>query len=685
VQKRFSCRGCSITVTFVIIASNLLAQPAISQPADSITLPQVVVTATRTERSLADQPDSVTVVTRQQIQETPAQSLDDVLRTIPSIDLPLTASYQVHPTANSVSMRGLGGIRALVLLDGVPINDPFFGYIQWNRVPMENVERVEVVRGGGSPLWGNYAMGGVINIITRVPDQKEVGLEAGGGNYGTYRSNSYGDLVLSDSLKARINVNGWGTAGFLQVPRDAGPIYVPTSFGAVNTQLSTYFTPDPSLRGYLRLNYHYNDQILLTPLSDNNQRIYDFAGSATKSFGPSELTLTAFHENSRFITDNTNTPDGVATGFGEFLQNLHTTPVQMTGASGQWSMRVNDTFRLLSVGSDFQQIHGTDSAAIFDETGAQLRTDVGGGSQRFIGVFGEADVFPIPEFEILGSVRYQNFFNYDGIDTLVGGPVPNSSANSVNPRLSLRYRVTPSFALRAAGYSSFRAPNLDNLYRSFSVPFGVFEPNSQLKPEKLKGGEAGIDVNWGPVSGQLTGYVTRITNLITSRDLGPDELPAGFSFGTRNINAGKAKANGFEAAINWSISDEWKANFGYTYALSRIVDNPFDPASVGKQIAGIPVNYATWGLAYADPRGWRASTRLRLVGKSWGDNDHTFPIGLNFVVDGYLAYSVTRSIEAFLEFQNLLNRRYVADNSGFNPPLFGTPLTAFAGVRVKFN
>jgi outer membrane receptor protein involved in Fe transport len=97
------------------------------------------------------------------------------------------------------------------------------------------------------------------------------------------------------------------------------------------------------------------------------------------------------------------------------------------------------------------------------------------------------------------------------------------------------------------------------------------------------------------------------------------------------------------------------------------------------------MNYATWGLDYADPRGWRASTRLRLVGKEWGDNDHTLPIGLNFVVDGYLAYSVTRSLEAFLEFQNLLNRRYVADNSGFNPPLFGTPLTAFAGVHVKFN
>jgi hypothetical protein len=94
--------------------------------------------------------------------------------------------------------------------------------------------------------------------------------------------------------------------------------------------------------------------------------------------------------------------------------------VQSTGASAQWSIRVNDTFRLLSVGSDFQKIHGVDSAAIFDETGAQLRTDVGGSSQRFIRVFGEVDIFPILEFEILASVRYQNFFNFDGIDTIVG-------------------------------------------------------------------------------------------------------------------------------------------------------------------------------------------------------------------------------------------------------------------------
>ena len=121
---------------------------------------------------------SVTVVPQEQILETPAQALDDVLRTTVGINLPLITSYQIHPTGNSFSMRGLGGIRGLVMVDGVPINDPFFGYVQWSRVPMENIERVEVVRGASASMWGNYAMGGVVNIITRKPERTTFGRAA---------------------------------------------------------------------------------------------------------------------------------------------------------------------------------------------------------------------------------------------------------------------------------------------------------------------------------------------------------------------------------------------------------------------------------------------------------------------------------------------------------------------------
>ena len=701
----------AVLTAIAATAFNLPAATA-QAPADSqepaTKLPGIVVTTVRREQAppppsgpvatdgqsgeivgsqAANQPVSVAVVPRQQIEQTPAQSIDDVLRTVPSVNVPLAASYQVHPTANSFSMRGLGGIRALVMVDGVPINDPFFGYVQWNRVPLNNIERVEIVRGGGSPLWGNYAMGGVVNIITRVPGKNEVGVQAGYGSYQTYRTDTYADVVVSNGFKVRANFDSWGTAGFRQIDPSFGPIYVPTSFDAINGQVTAYFAPDSTLRGYLRFNYHENDQQLTTPLQTNDQRIYDFSGSVTKVIGPSDITVTAFHEHSRFLTNNTGQPFGVPVGFGEFLQNRHTTPVDATGASVQWSTRFNSVFRLFSIGADYHLIDGKDSAAIFDEFGTQVRTDVGRGKQQFLGAFVQANVFPTENLEILASARFQNFLNFDGFDGVGGlGNVPDNSVNSFDPRVSIRYAFTPSFAVRGAAYTSFRAPNLDNLYRAFSVPFGVFEPNSQLRPEKLRGVEAGFDVKWGTVAAtQVTAYYSEIKDLITFRNLDASELPAGFFFGTRNINAGRAEVKGIEANTDWFIQSNLKATFGYAYSDSRIVENEFDPASVGNQQAGIPKQQASVGLTYLNSHDWRVSTRLRWLDESWGDNAHTLPIDSHFVVDASLAYKLSKSSELFVNIENLFDRRYVVDNSGFNPPLFGTPFTAFAGVRMKFD
>jgi outer membrane receptor protein involved in Fe transport len=655
-------------------------------PPESVLEP-IIVTTTRRERTLADQPDSVSVLTRDQIERVPAQSLDDVLRTIPSVNLPFTASYQVHPTANSVSMRGLGGIRALVLLDGVPLNDPFFGYIQWNRVPMENVERVEVLRGGGSPLWGNYAMGGVINIITRVPETQEFGLSGGYGSYNTYRTDAYADLVPWEPFKIRANFNAWGTSGFNQVPPEIRTsLEVPTTFHALNGELATYFRPDSTLRGYVSVNVHENDQTLITPGQTNHQQNVDVAGSVTKTLGSSELTLTAYYGHGDFVTNNTEAPFGAEPFTAEFLQNRHTTLVDSGGLSVFWSTRLNDVFRLLSVGVDFQEISGTDTAQIFDESGTQIRTDIGQGKQLFAGLFGQASVFPIKALEILASGRLQYFRNFDGFNGIPGGlgDVPATDEVSFNPRVSLRYQLIPQFALRLAGYTAFRAPNLDNLYRAFSTSSGIFLPNAQLKPEKLKGAEGGFDVTWGPIRSQVTAYGARVTDLITSRNLTEAELPPKFFFGTENINAGAADAYGVEATLDWQIVPGLTANVGYAYANSRIVENDVDPLSVGNQQAGIPPHQVTAGLSYAHPIGFRVSTRMRWVAKSFGDNDHTLPIDSHAVVDLSLGYQVMKYLELYVDIQNLFNNQYIADNSGFNPPLRGTPITAFGGLRAKY-
>ncbi len=670
----------------IAVASAQDPSPPAGQPQIPIMTP-VIVTSTRTERSLADQPDSVSVITRERIEQTPAQSLDDIVRVVPSVNLPQAASYQIHPTANSVSMRGLGGQRALVLLDGVPINDAFFGYVQWNRVPMENIERVEVVRGGGSPLWGNYAMGGVINIITRVPDKQEFSLEGGYGTLDTYRANAYADLTPTEEFKLRANFNYWGTDGFNQVPENLRtPLEVPTSFNALNGQLAGYFQPDSTLRGYVRANYFENDQTLITPLSTNSQWNVDVAGSVTKTLGASDLTATAFYTHSDFRTNNTQNPFGTAPFTAEFVQNVHTTPVDYGGASLLWSTRLNDTFRLLSVGGDVQVIAGKDSADIFNQAGALVRTDIGRGKQVFIAAFGQASVFPIDKLELLGSARFQYFLNFDGFNNAPGAPgaVPNSSDISFDPRLSVRYELMPELALRAAGYTAFRAPNLDNLYRAFSTPSGIFLPNANLTPERLWGIEGGPDVSWGPVRAQLTGYYARIRDLLTQRDLTPAELPPGFFFGTRNINAGAAEVFGVEATLDWQIGAGWSASAGYAYANSKIVENEFDPASVGLQQAGVPPNQVFASVSYYNPGGWRALVRLRWVDKSFGDNDHTLPIDSAFVVDASVGYRFTKNFEAFFDIQNLFDNSYIAENSGFSPPLLGTPFTAFGGLRVTF-
>jgi outer membrane cobalamin receptor len=151
----------------------LAASSAVETPGAPVRLEPVVVSAGRVEQALQDVPSNVTVLTRDDIERSAARTVDDLLRQIPGFSLfRRSSSLVANPTTQGVSLRGIGpsGVsRTLVLLDGVPLNDPFGGWVCWSKVPLESIERIEVVRGGGSALYGNYALGGVINIVTRKP------------------------------------------------------------------------------------------------------------------------------------------------------------------------------------------------------------------------------------------------------------------------------------------------------------------------------------------------------------------------------------------------------------------------------------------------------------------------------------------------------------------------------------
>jgi TonB-dependent Receptor Plug Domain len=148
-------------------------------PGEPISLPPVVVSAGRVEQRLSDVPTHTTVLTQDDIERSAAQTVDDLLREVPGFSLfRRSSSLVANPTTQGVSLRGIGpsGVsRTLVLLDGVPLNDPFGGWVYWSKVPLESIERIEIVRGGGSALYGNYALGGVLNIVTRKP--QAIGLQ----------------------------------------------------------------------------------------------------------------------------------------------------------------------------------------------------------------------------------------------------------------------------------------------------------------------------------------------------------------------------------------------------------------------------------------------------------------------------------------------------------------------------
>jgi outer membrane cobalamin receptor len=663
-------------------------QSALADDESPEAMSSVVVTATRSERSVNDVPESVSVVDAKTISDMPGQALDDILRHTASVDLPSATSYQLHPTANSVSMRGLGGIRALVLLDGVPINDPFFGYMQWSRVPLEDIEQVEIVRGGAATLWGNYAMGGVINIRTRTPTEDELAVQAGGGSFGTYRTNASGSYVIGDS--ARISVSGGRnhTDGYQQIAPDLrGPVDVPTAFTSNNAAFRGSLDLTDTLKATTRADYFDNSQTLTTRLSLNGQHTWNYGGSLEQSFGrDASLAVTAFGSTSNFSTDNTGSFTGIPENEAEFLENVHQTPVKDVGSSLVWQQTLSQgLLRMFSAGVDYHRIAGEDTAEIFDETGARVRTDVGSGKQRFWGAFVQASLRPLEPLEILASLRYQSFHNFDAFDGSPGGlgNAPDSSETSTDPRISVRYALNDTFALRGAYYTAFRAPTLDNLYRTFSVPSGVFYGNPQLVPEKLKGGELGFDAHRGRLRLQATAYTNSIDNLITSRNLSFDELPAGFFFGSRNINAGKARSRGVELETQTQLTSALSGIFSYTFADSRITANSLDPASVGQQLGGVPRNRISAGVTYVAPLGIRISPQFRWVQTSFSDNDHTFRVDAQHVVDLAASYSISKALEAFVHIENLFNQHYIADNSGFNPPLRGTPFSVFAGARFQ--
>lgn len=158
------------------VAVDFTLTPAVAK------LSEVVVTATRTEESVRNVAATVSVVSPDRVRTTPSRAADELVRQVPGADVPRHSSLVAHPTGQGISIRGSGFNRTLVLLDGVPLNSALGGWVEWNRAPVSLIDHVEVLRGGGSSLFGTYAMGGVVQLFSKAPTPRTLELTAAGGS-----------------------------------------------------------------------------------------------------------------------------------------------------------------------------------------------------------------------------------------------------------------------------------------------------------------------------------------------------------------------------------------------------------------------------------------------------------------------------------------------------------------------
>ncbi|MGH9453160.1 MAG: TonB-dependent receptor plug domain-containing protein, partial [Terriglobia bacterium] len=194
---------------------------------------QVNVTATRVPLRIGETPASVVVLAQPVLDSAPALSLDGILRQIPGFTLfRRTDSRFANPTTQGVSLRGVGASgasRALVLADGIPLNDPFGGWVYWDRLPRVSVTRVETAEGGASDLYGSDALGGVIDFVSRKAQTNVMDLDASYGNLNTPDGSMWANAVLG-RWSAQLAAEAFSTDGYVLVPlNQRGPIDTPAA------------------------------------------------------------------------------------------------------------------------------------------------------------------------------------------------------------------------------------------------------------------------------------------------------------------------------------------------------------------------------------------------------------------------------------------------------------------------
>lgn len=635
----------------------------------------VTVTATRRENRLAEVPAAISVSSEAALRATAAPTLDDALRQVPGFSLfRRSGSRFANPTAQSVSLRGLGASgasRALVLADGVPLHDAFGGWVQWGRLPRAAVERIELLRGGVSDLYGTSALGGVVQILTRRPgDGTRLSGEASVGGSGS----------LDATATATASRGPWSTRASAEAYRTDGyRAVVAQQRGAIDTELASRRVAGDLLaerrlgesrRISGRLTLFGEERRNGTPQQVNDTRV--LAGSfGWDSGGPAAVLqlrawgqLQTYHQAFSAVSADRSRED---------LTRLQTVPSSALGLSVLRSRTLGSRHRAL-LGVEFRQVDGVTREDAFTQGVAVAQTEAGG-IERGAAVFAE-DLFQAhPRLLIAASLRLDGWWHSAGRETTTAASTGDSSRvafdarreRAWSPRAAVLWRASRGVSLTASGYGAFRAPTLNELYRSFRLGNTVTLANPELRAERLSGGEAGALLERGSLALRLTGFVSRVRDGVANVTVGV--TPALVTRQRRNLGA--LRSQGAEVEADLGLGPRSRLSAAYAFTDSRVNAFAAEPSLVGLRVPQVARHQFT-AQARSQGTAWLVSVQARWTGGVFEDDRNQALLEGGWQLDALAERRLTARLRGFVAVENLLNEAL---------PVARTPVTTVVAPR----
>ena len=669
----------------------------------------VTVTAARVEQRTASVAASVSVLGRDAVQRSPALVADDVLRQVPTFSLfRRTSSLASHPTAQGVSLRGVGpsGVsRTLVLFDGVPFNDPFGGWVYWTRIPLGSVDRIEVVDGATSSVYGNYAMGGVINIVPARPARSMLDIRSQYGNHGTPKVDLSGAHVRG-RLRGSIDGTLFDTSGY--------PIVAASERGVIDRNASVSFANVTA-----KVQYDFGDRVQAfargwrfredrsngkVSTIDGTEEANDTTwtslstGVRIRLQDGSDLQAGAFGDRTRFASNFLAVPAATPPrSVGRMTLN-QTVPSRGLGGMAQWS-RALGTRQFITAGADWRSVEGESREEALDAlTGTRVTLErVSGGRQQSAGLFVQNMITPVPRLILTAGARVDRWRSYDGHnrETTVPGREPTANHNPslperrdtvASPRISALYHVTDWLTVWGAAGTGFRAPTLNELYRQFRVGAVTTLANSQLGPERLISTDGGMRIT--PAANlvwRTTVFDNRVKDPVSNVTL----TSTGVAVVQRRQNLGRTRIRGVQTDVELRIGPFARVTGAYVYDHAKVTEFAENPELAGKFLPQVPRHRATFQASYSNPGVVNVSVGVQAIGRQFDDDRNTRAVpgraepglpGLA-VVDVSVSRRIGRRVEVFGGIQNLLNQQYFV---GTLPTTVGTPRLAHGGLRLRF-